>query len=339
MPSRSAPTATTCAPYAGSAHASSRACRLVPAPDTRTTSRAGVGVGTAALYGAPTATSHRRLRGVGLVPGGPPPPGGHDQAAEQAADAERGDRVHQHVEGERPDRRASGPGRRRRRRARPARRRARRRAPRRRSRARRPRPSAGSASGAARGRVGEGRHQGRHAPAPRRSRPASGPSTGSAASSGKSGSGPITTAAGETSVWAPTAKPGPSRKEPVKATAFGTTAVLSRATRVVSPALGVQLREHGGGARRGRPPARPGRPRRRRPGSVSRMRRAVAAAARSGGGQVRRPDRGAARADRDRRRRQGQAQQDRPQHDPRGTEGAVAAVPATSGGDGATARA
>ena len=41
MPSRSAPTATTSAPYAGSAHASSRACRFVPAPETSTTRRAG----------------------------------------------------------------------------------------------------------------------------------------------------------------------------------------------------------------------------------------------------------------------------------------------------------
>ena len=45
MPSRSAPTATTRAPYAGSAHASSRAWRLVPEPETRTTRRAGAGVG------------------------------------------------------------------------------------------------------------------------------------------------------------------------------------------------------------------------------------------------------------------------------------------------------
>ena len=37
--SRSAPTATTCAPYASSRHASIRACRLVPAPETSTTSR------------------------------------------------------------------------------------------------------------------------------------------------------------------------------------------------------------------------------------------------------------------------------------------------------------
>src|SRR4051812_32895976 len=41
MPSRSAPTATTSAPYDGSAQASSNACRLVPVPDTRTTSLAG----------------------------------------------------------------------------------------------------------------------------------------------------------------------------------------------------------------------------------------------------------------------------------------------------------
>ena len=41
MPSRSAPTATTLAPYEGSADASSSACRFVPEPETSTTSRAG----------------------------------------------------------------------------------------------------------------------------------------------------------------------------------------------------------------------------------------------------------------------------------------------------------
>src|SRR6476469_1344512 len=40
-PGRSEPTATTWAPYAGSVHASSSACRLVPLPETSTTSRAG----------------------------------------------------------------------------------------------------------------------------------------------------------------------------------------------------------------------------------------------------------------------------------------------------------
>ena len=40
-PGRSAPTATTCAPYDGSWQASSSACRFVPAPETSTTRRAG----------------------------------------------------------------------------------------------------------------------------------------------------------------------------------------------------------------------------------------------------------------------------------------------------------
>src|ERR1700756_902222 len=40
MPSRSAPTATTVAPYAGSALAPMMACRFVPAPETSTTSLA-----------------------------------------------------------------------------------------------------------------------------------------------------------------------------------------------------------------------------------------------------------------------------------------------------------
>src|SRR3954465_6057035 len=39
MPSRSAPPPTTAPPYAGSAQASSRACRFVPVPETSTTSR------------------------------------------------------------------------------------------------------------------------------------------------------------------------------------------------------------------------------------------------------------------------------------------------------------
>src|SRR4051794_10025342 len=50
MPSRSAPTATTAAPYAGSVAASSRAWRFVPDPDNRTTTRSGV-AGTARSLG------------------------------------------------------------------------------------------------------------------------------------------------------------------------------------------------------------------------------------------------------------------------------------------------
>src|SRR5687768_11819701 len=49
VPSRSAPAATTAAPYAGSAQASRSAWRLVPAPDTSTTSRA---VTTGSLLGS-----------------------------------------------------------------------------------------------------------------------------------------------------------------------------------------------------------------------------------------------------------------------------------------------
>src|SRR5699024_6599335 len=40
VPARSEPTATICAPYSGSLHASSRAAMLLPAPDMRTTTRA-----------------------------------------------------------------------------------------------------------------------------------------------------------------------------------------------------------------------------------------------------------------------------------------------------------
>ena len=73
MSSRSAPTATTRAPYAGSAQASIRACRLVPAPETRTTRR----VVTRRILGRLDAAS-------ALAPG-------HDQGADQATDAEGGD--------------------------------------------------------------------------------------------------------------------------------------------------------------------------------------------------------------------------------------------------------
>src|SRR5688500_16867697 len=94
MPSRSAPTATTVAPYAGSSQASSSAWRLVPPPDTSTTRRAGVDA----------AGTGRSLGGSGLrATGGPPRPERHRDPAEQAADAERGDGVHEGVERHRPD--------------------------------------------------------------------------------------------------------------------------------------------------------------------------------------------------------------------------------------------
>src|SRR3954470_16233865 len=77
MPSRSAPTATTSAPYAGSAQASSRACRLVPAPETRTSRRVGaLGRGTA-----------DRLPSDLPGDAAPAPPGRGDPA-DQAAEAE-----------------------------------------------------------------------------------------------------------------------------------------------------------------------------------------------------------------------------------------------------------
>src|SRR6478735_12374211 len=79
IPSRSAPTATTWAPYAGSAQASRSAWRLVPEPDTRTTRAAG---------------SERDTRGS-LGPAALPP--GHGEAADEAADPERGHGVHEHL--------------------------------------------------------------------------------------------------------------------------------------------------------------------------------------------------------------------------------------------------
>src|SRR6478672_927978 len=90
MSSRSAPTATIRAPYAGSAVASIRAWRLVPEPDTSTTRRAGLGVGT------------RRSLDPGS-PGRAALPPGHDQPTHEAAQAERGDRVDEDVEADRTD--------------------------------------------------------------------------------------------------------------------------------------------------------------------------------------------------------------------------------------------
>src|SRR4051794_39830412 len=74
MSSRSAPTATTVAPYDGSALASSRAWRLVPPPETSTTSRQSEPAGTRTGY---------------LSDRAPLPPGG-DHPGHQAAEAHRG---------------------------------------------------------------------------------------------------------------------------------------------------------------------------------------------------------------------------------------------------------
>ena len=85
MSSRSAPTATTRAPYAGSAQASIRACRLVPAPETRTTrrvvTRRSLGLLDAALCW------HQAMT----------------RAPSKAADAERRDGGDEHVGHERTD--------------------------------------------------------------------------------------------------------------------------------------------------------------------------------------------------------------------------------------------
>src|SRR3569833_1995350 len=65
MPPRSAPTATTRAPYAESLVASSKACRLLPDPEIRTTRRAGAGSVTREPYlpaaGRPRDGSLRQL--------------------------------------------------------------------------------------------------------------------------------------------------------------------------------------------------------------------------------------------------------------------------------------
>src|SRR5438067_1228197 len=79
MPSRSAPTTTISAPYAGSAHASSSAWRLEPAPETRTASRAGRGISPRGGSGKP-APEYRRGRaalavhGIGKATGMTEPP-------------------------------------------------------------------------------------------------------------------------------------------------------------------------------------------------------------------------------------------------------------------------
>src|SRR6195952_3689948 len=81
IPSRSAPTATTRAPYAGSSHASRSACRLVPAPETSTTRRvAGTGTGY-------------RGSGTALPPGS-------DHSGDQPTEAHRHHGGHEHL----PDR-------------------------------------------------------------------------------------------------------------------------------------------------------------------------------------------------------------------------------------------
>src|SRR6478735_57210 len=89
IPSRSAPTATTWAPYAGSAQASRSAWRLVPEPDTRTTRAAG--------------SERDTRRSLGRVPHRATLPPGHREPADETAEAERRDRVHEHVAGVRAD--------------------------------------------------------------------------------------------------------------------------------------------------------------------------------------------------------------------------------------------
>src|SRR4051794_18419087 len=81
MSSRSAPTATTVAPYDGSAVASRSAWRLVPPPETSTTSRQSEPAGT------PT----------GYLPDRAPLPPGGDHSRDQAPQAHRGHRGDEHV--------------------------------------------------------------------------------------------------------------------------------------------------------------------------------------------------------------------------------------------------
>ena len=88
MSCRSAPTATTWAPYAGSAAASSSAWRLVPEPETRTTRRAA---GTAASLES------------GLPPHVPAVGPGRCQRADERTEAEGDHGVQRHLRGERAD--------------------------------------------------------------------------------------------------------------------------------------------------------------------------------------------------------------------------------------------
>ena len=148
MSSRSAPTATTWAPYAGSAAASSRAWRLVPEPETRTTRRAGVG--------GHARQSRSGRRGVAVAVSGVVPPGAATSVmtspptrppmpnAVMACTARRTRTARRPASGPGPTAPPASAG--------EQRRAARRRARRRRSRAGRPRPSAASGGAAAAGR-------------------------------------------------------------------------------------------------------------------------------------------------------------------------------------------
>ncbi len=186
MPSRSAPTATTAAPYAGSAQASSRAWRLVPLPDTSTTRSRGLG------WARPSVRRSRRPRRTASVSSaGTPLPPRHRQPAEQAADAEGRDRLEEHVADQRIDVAHPPPADARHPPTAQTRRSRRRPRCRRRNRAARPRPSGWSGRPLHVGRREHG-DQHRHREA-RRSRQAPGRCRAARRSIGNMGSAPITT--------------------------------------------------------------------------------------------------------------------------------------------------
>src|SRR6478672_9543253 len=97
MSSRSAPTATTVAPYDGSALASRSAWRLVPPPETSTTSRQSDPAGTRTGYLEPRADSpppacappDHRLRALAVRA---PLPPGSDHPGDQTTEAHRSHR-------------------------------------------------------------------------------------------------------------------------------------------------------------------------------------------------------------------------------------------------------
>ncbi len=214
MASRSAPTATTCAPYAGSARASSSAWRLVPEPETSTTSRAGVGCGTGRSLTriSPTADpgcragqstraarrpSRRCHQVIATPPSRPPMPkaviawtmdvereGPHvlHPARSDGPARDGGENPEQHAGDDPGDAAAK----------------------------RSLVPAQGRASAAARGRWPPPRP----APAPpsaRRSRPASGRCRAAPPGAGTSAAARSPPRSARRACWAPTAKPGPSR--------------------------------------------------------------------------------------------------------------------------------
>src|SRR4051794_25216097 len=67
VPDRSVPTATTCAPNAGSRQASSTACRVVPAPDASTTRRAGTAAPGTRRDGDPARLAAGGATGLSLI--------------------------------------------------------------------------------------------------------------------------------------------------------------------------------------------------------------------------------------------------------------------------------